>query len=257
MVITKKSEEQIKDDIFNLFSQCRSETSPNRKPVLSSQLSENIFIWCRDFVFKNEAENMGEEIFKFSMRITKEDSKANIPMEKDGFLKYIYTSLKREKAGYYRKYKSREAEDAIRMKECFLGRKLTEDESSQLISIWFKNLEHIEMINENDPLNEYLLKYDTEIIQNAINSVLDKTQERSRDCYKALFTLFCFENDLKMLYPILDIEILKACQEDLKKPKQYEIYQKYHPEAKQDSAGVRASMMLNDFRNKIKIYLND
>ena len=288
MAMNSKTEDQIKDDIFKLYSQCKSETSSDRKPVLSSQLSENIFLWCKKYLLKEEAENMGVEIFKFSMRIIKEDSKANIPMEKTAFFKYLYSSLKREKAGYYRdnesgiiniskerKAKLRKAEDTIRMRECILGRGLTSDEHSQCINGWFKNHEYNKLVKYihignlpesdknsmispyNDPSDIYLLEHDTKVVMEAIKSVLNKKQVRSRDCYKSLFTLFCFENDLKMLYPALDNEILKSCQEEQKKPKKYEIYQKYHPETKKDSAGVRSSDMLKDFLNDLKIYLKD
>ena len=85
--------------------------------------------------------------------------------------------------------------------------------------------------------------------------LLDKKQERSRNCYKALFTLFGFENNLQALYPVLDSGILESCQEEIKKPKQYEIYLKYHPEVKKASAGVRASNMLTDFLDALKLYL--
>ena len=285
MAIHNKTEEQIKDAIYNLFTRCRTEKSPDRKPVLTSQLCEKIFIWCRDYLFTNEAEKLGLEIFNFTMRIVREDSKANIPTDKKEFIKYLFSSLKKERAGYYRKYESglikitkenkskiKAVEDTIRMKECFLGRNLTEDEQSQCISKWFKKQEYIDLKNKiyanspsdidkvgvyDDPLNTYLLKIDTEIIQKAVKLVLDKKQERSKDCYKELFTLFCFENNLDMLYPVLDNEILEACYEYQQKPKQYEIYLKYHPEAKKASAEAIASKMLKDFINDLKENLDN
>jgi hypothetical protein len=104
---------------------------------------------------------MGLEITKVISRFIKEETISRVPQDKDGFFKYLSTSIEREKAGYEREYndnekikipkekkrKLREAEDFIRMKESSLGRKLTADERSQSISKWFNNHEYVDLLN--------------------------------------------------------------------------------------------------------------
>jgi hypothetical protein len=241
---------------------------------------------------------MGLEITKVISRFVKSETISKVPQDKDGFFKYLSASIKREKAGSHRKYndtenikipkekkrKLRELEDFIRMKESQLGRELTADERSQSISKWFKSNEYVELLNaknvggflhtDNDgnktdilnstvaptdnPLNEYLKKTEMETIREAVESVLEKRQERSRDCYRALFTLHCIENykDFECLYPVLDKNVIAACQNG-KNPNQYEIYQKYHPKAKQSSAEAMASKNLSEFLSDIETCLKN
>jgi len=183
-----------------------------------------------------------------------------------------------------KKRKLKEVKDFIRMEESQLGRTLTTDEQIQGISKWFKitekeAIERLELINikyvkslsytdddENkeievadthseNPLDEYITKIDMETVQEAVNSVLEKKQERARDCYRALFTLYCLKNDLRELYSFLDNEIIDAFHKAKKKPKQYEIYMKYHPEVDKKSAEAQASINLKEFLRDIEIYL--
>ena len=305
----KITEDEIKDDIFNIYSKCKNEASRDRRQVLSGQLCEKIFIWCRDYHFGKtagdgtdypikEAEKMGEEIFQVSIRIVKEKSKANVPVEKDGFFQYLKKALDRGKAYYYResesgiikipkekKMKLKKAENVIKMKESYLGRTLTNDERVKCVSEWFNAQEYTDILNtkrirsiefvyenneidllntvvtplypgntSNDPSGDYIAGVNTEIYREAIQSVLQRRQERTRACCKALFTLYFFEKykDLEGLIPVLDSEILEACRKDREKPNQYEIYLKYHPEAKKDSAAVRASETLQKFLHDLK-----
>ena len=191
-----------------------------------------------------------------------------------------------------KKVKLREVEDFIRMKESLLGRKLTDDEKSTGISKWFKNQEYVDLLNalnlgsisfsggdesnemdalnlkaipvyntgiSDDPLDEYLLKFNTETICETIKFALDKKQERSKKCYRALFTLYCIENikNYEGLYPVLDKNILESCQEDGKKPTQHEIYQKYHTKAQKNSADAMASKNLKEFLSDIETLLKE
>jgi hypothetical protein len=110
----------------------------------------------------------------------------------------------------------------------------------------------------DNPLDEYIKKADMAIIREAVKSLLDKKQERSRDCYRALFTLHCIENykAFEELYPVLDKNVLETCK-DGKNPNQYEIYQKYHPKAQKPSAETMASTNLKEFLNDIETYLKE
>ena len=189
------------------------------------------------------------------------------------------------------KSKLKAAEDLIRMQESNLGRKLIEDERSQCISKWFKNQEYLTIekavtigslsvcIDEdgerdhlnspavsltagnssNDPLYEYIFNERKKEIIDAVQFLLDKKQKRSRPCYQSLFTLHCIEElkDFEFLYPVLDHKILKTWHKDGKKPRQFEVYQKYHPNASRNSAEARASEMAHEFLDNLKAYFKD
>lgn len=303
MKVRKRTEEQQKDLIFNIFSKCQNESASSRRQIHYSVLCEQIYRWYKDYL-SVDVDKMGLEIAHVINRFLKDSNISKIPGDKDGFFKYLNTAVNREKAGYHRNYnekdtiripkekkvKLRQIEDFIRMKESLFGRKLTSEEKNTGISKWFKNQEYIDLLNaqnisgihlscgnenketdvlnskvapvyntgiSNDPLDEYLSKLDTEVIRKAIKSALDKKQKRSRECYKALFTLHCVENvkNYEGLYPVLDKNILASCQKDGKRPKQYEIYQKYHPTVQKNSADAMASKNLKDFISSIETLL--
>ena len=299
----KRTEEQQKDYIFNIISKCHSETSSSRLQVYYPLLSEQIFIWYRDYL-SIDVDNMGLEIAKVINHFIADKYISKIPDDKNGFFKYLNTSIKNEKAGSFYKYnekdtikipkekkqKLREVEDFIRMRESQLGRKLTSDEKTQGISKWFRKQEYNDLLNainissisittddenkeidilnfvttpvydaliSNNPLDEYIRKTDKEIVREAIKTVIGKKQERSRDCYRALFTLHCIESykDFEKLYPVLDSQILKAWLKEGEKPKQFEIYQKYHPKVQKTSAEAMASKNLIEFLIDIEALL--
>ena len=296
----KRTEEQQKDHIFAIFSKCRSETAPDRLQIYYPTLCGEIYLWYKDFLSVNVNE-MGVEITKVINCFTKVGNKSNIPNDKDGFFKYLTSSIKREKiSSHYefdenaiinipkeKKRKLKEVEGFIRMKESQLGRKLTTEEQIQGISKWFKKQEYVDLLNLinvgsisyasndgknkidalnnadipfNDPLfSEYKTKTDMETVQEAVKSLLDKKQERSRDCYRALFTLYCIENykDFEKLYPVLDSQILKTWQKGGKNQNQYEIYQKYHPNTLKSSAEAMASTNLREFLNALENSLKE
>ena len=187
------------------------------------------------------------------------------------------------------KIKLRNIKDVLWMQESNLGRKLTDDEKSQCISKWFKKQEYIDLANasnigsltftakdtENevdllnttatslcsestpDSLDDYLSKINTNIILQAVESVLDNKQERSRDCYRALFTLHCIENckDFEALSPVLDQKIIKKCRESAEKLNKYEVYREYHPNVAENSAQASSSALLANFLRDLEAYL--
>ena len=293
----KRTEEQQKDYILDIFSKCHSETASSRLQTYYPTLCEQIYLWYRDYL-SVDVDKMGLEITKVIKRFIKDENLSKIPQDKDDFFKYLNASINKEKAGYYREYnekdtikipkdkkrKLREVEDFIRMKESQLGRKLTNDEQIQGISKWFKKQEYIDLLNaknvgsisypgndENseidalnyidtlstDPIDEYIIKTDMETVRKAVKSLLDKKQERSRDCYRALFTLHCIKNEIKGLYPILDQEIIDTFHKYGKKPKQYEIYLKYHPGIDKNSAEALSSKNISEFLKDIETCLKE
>ena len=289
----KRSEEQQKDYIFNIFTKCRSETASSRLQVYYPILCEQIYIWCRDYLHIIEIDKMGLEIAQVINRFIKKEIISKIPDDKDSLFKYLNASIKNVKAGYFLEYneedsikipkdkkqKLRQLDDYIRGQESVLGRKLTSDESMQGISRWFKKQEYIDLWNAKDvdsinrPSNddsnetnnldriestiedECILNNDLKAIQAAIMSVLSKKQAKTRDCYKALFTLYCIKNNLKGLYPFLDQEVIDDFYRNDKKQKQYEIYLKYHPDADKSSAEALASQLLKEFRRDLAVFL--
>ena len=185
--------------------------------------------------------------------------------------------------------KLRKVKEYIIGKESQLGRKLTLEEKNQGISKWFKKQEYNDLLNSmnvgsflftsndgdnevdvlnlkaapidnahvyDDPLDEYILKYEIKNEQEVIMAVLAKKQERARDCYKALLTLFCIKKGFRELYPVLDQEIIDDFHKNGNIPKQFEIYQKYHPKITNiNSAGVMASALLKELLADIVTYL--
>jgi hypothetical protein len=245
----KQNEELLINKIFSVFSNSLNE--PLRQQVYLGQLSSLIFNWCRDYL-NFDINDLGVEIVDISKRLLKDQSNANIPHDKEGFLKYLLSSLKSGKCEYIRNYEKRNHDDIIRMKESHLGRKLTEDERISSIDKWYDYENAIEKVGtsifgakiDGNPQTDYLNSADTAIILEAIKTILSQKQERSRDCYKALLTLHCVDNI--DLHPVLDSQIVEAWKQNGEKPKQYEIYQKHHPEASKGSSEAMASKNLKE-----------
>jgi hypothetical protein len=304
----KRTEEQQKDLIFDIFSKCHSETASGRLQVYYPTLCEQIYLWYKDYLCV-DVDKMGLEIANVINRFIKDENMSKIPNDKNGFFYYLNTSISREKADSYREYdenqeiriprekkrRLRELKDFISMKESQLGRKLTSDEQIKGISKWFnisekkareylklviyKNVSSLDINDNNgeennildsedlkppylsysyeEPESIFFTNFNMSIIREAVKYLLDKKQKRSKDCYRALFTLYCIKNDLRVLYPILDQEIINSSHNVGKKLKYYEIYLKHHPGIDKDSAQAEASTNLHEFLNDIKTYLKE
>lgn len=148
METSKKTEDQLIDDIFNIFCQFNEEESSDRNKVYLARFTEAIFYWCK-ILSKDEVVKIGEEIYKISKRIINKEGKLKIPKDKPGFIKYIKTSLNHS---YFRmkqsekelihipkgkKQKLKEIDDTIIMHEHMQGRNLSENEKIRIIAIWF------------------------------------------------------------------------------------------------------------------------
>jgi ribosomal protein L13E len=142
----KRTEEQQKDLIFDIYSKWREEPSNDRLFNYYRDLCKQIYLWCKSYYRK--IHNMGEEIAVVTIRIMK--NKENIPTDKKSFFNYLSKALKNEKPNFLRKYntedikipkeiksKIKNAEDVLRMKERNLGRALTKEEQIQTISDWY------------------------------------------------------------------------------------------------------------------------
>ena len=193
-----------------------------------------------------------------------------------------------------KKTKLKIIKNVLQMEESNLGKKLTGDEKEQFLFKWFKfkkddYQEYIDLLSKenvgslqaiisdsetemldfllipsraemsiNAPHVDYFSKLDSLKIKNAIEAVLEKAQDRTRECYRSLFTAYCIDKsiDFDGLASLLDREILEAHLNNGESPKQREIYLKYHPAVKEESASVRASEMTKDFLAKLRSELN-
>jgi hypothetical protein len=300
-----RTEEQQKDLIYKIFSEWQESMCSDRTQTYFLQLCEQIYKWYRSYR-SNEVDDMGPEIADVIDNFMNRDKKLNIPKDKDGFLKYLNTSLKNKRRIYLRKFDEndiiripkktiKDVEKFIEKKESDAGRTLTTDQRIKIVSEWYniserKTIEYLKLINKksvsrldsfnNDceeknildskelkppylsnfyekPESAFFTNFKMANIREAVNSLLDKKREKTRDCYRALFTLYCIRNckDFEKLYPVLDKSILEAWQKDGKEPNQHEIYQKYHPKVGKKSAEVMASTNLGEFLNDIETYL--
>ena len=296
----RKTEEQLKTEIFTLYLHCIEETSSDRRQVGFNRIFEALIPWC-SFYLHIKADEMGKEIFYVVQRLIN-GKNANIPKDENKFFMYLKKALYTTKNEYDRNNqtiqtgisrdnlrKLKAIDTIIAMKEGNLGRKLTGNERIQCISQWLPLGKYIELINDKNASgldirlsnnnDEEMSLLDMNVksifsanasteyqasqnegleIKNALELALNKTQKRSRECYRSLFTAYCIDNSAvsESLLPLLDNDVIDKFVKDKVKPKQYEIYQKHHPEAAKASAEAMASKMASDFIEKMKNILN-
>ena len=297
-----KTEEELKNDIFNTFSQLCNEPVSDRRQVYFTRFCELVWEWCTDFIFtktdikgerQKKARKMGVEIYNVMRYVAHEKGNADVPKEKNIFLGYLKSALYKAKAAYYRDpYNESDTLKSPRIcidmnkliteKESYAGRELSEGEKIHLIAQWFGKPEksakkYLEMINRENtgslwkddevidvptspshPLDNYFSALDCQYIRQAFEDALAKRQEKTRECNRALFTARCIEkapNHLKGLTSVLDTEILNEYNKTGTVPNLYKVYSKYHPDRKQESAAVSASVALGKLLEDMKTYL--
>jgi len=301
MVKQCKTEDQLKAEIFGIYTHYTSESPSDRRQVNFVRIYDKIITWCKVYL-RIEADEMGEEIYRVVQRLIKNSDK-KVPKDENKFNGYLRAALINAKKEYYRnisiaqediprdiKYKLKLVKDLIAYKESYAGQKLTETQRRQYISELFNPEEYSELLKftnigrlefnfnnsdeddtfdilnsevksifaENDshnPQDEYFTKLRGKGTSEIIENVLQGMQERSRECYRSLFTLFCINKSLltEYLIPFLDNKILETYQENGKKPEQQEIYLKYHPRVQKGSAAARSAQMLKDFLDRLEI----
>jgi len=281
-----KTEEELKYDIFKTYSEFYDESSPDRKPIYFQKFWAATHLWYTNYFFKEEECPFCFEIRKALERILKERKK-----ERDDFFPRLITSLFNARNEYYRNggflekpkdiYKPKRFKDIwkiLEMKESNLGRKLSNLEEVQTISLWYqipedkvwKIMDKMQTIggeawsldteikgDEDDntgnmyefiksetlnPLEELAAKSSRQIYCDAVKSIIESNHGIKRKCLSALFTLHCYENKILFdeIIPILDGEILKLCEENEKKYTDKEVYMIYNPIK---SAGESASRL--------------
>ena len=250
-------------------------------------MGEEIYIVCKRMLKEESKANIPKEKTEFIKYLYSaiKNEKANYHRTyESGIIK-----IPKEK-----KSKLKDIENVLKMEESNLGRKLSFEEKSQFLYNWFKfnkndYQKYVDLLNKKyvgsisviddtqpDILNmlanahhdkdiniqdDNLFSQNIKALCEAVKNVLEKKQLRTRDCYKALFTLYCIDNhsdiaELEGLTSVLDNELLEVYRNENKKPTQRDIYKKYHSEAKVNSAEVRASETLSIFLSDLRQYLN-
>ena len=282
MAKQQKTEDQLKADIFNVYTRYLDEPSSDRRQVYFVQLCDFIFRWCKNYLYKKDTDEMGVEITKTVLSIIK------IRKEEMDFFGYLINSLGNAQKQYNRSSVKgftkaprilKNIEKILSEREGNIGRKLSANERVHCLCNWYswpekKSLEWLKLLdrkfegddelgNEN-PKNvpivtigiedDFITRLDVRVVKEALEHLLQNTQDRTRECYRSLFTMYCIDKSMvaEDLIPLLDNEIFEAYRKDGKKPNNYEIYLKYHPEVKKESAWVRASDMLNAFLKKLR-----
>jgi len=101
-----------------------------------------------------------------------------------------------------------------------------------------------------NPEKSFFVELNMKTVRECVKAILDKEKEKRRECCRALFTLCCIENDwvCRELLPVLDSDILASSILDKsERPTQKEIYLKYYPDNKEDSASVSSTRMIKEF----------
>jgi hypothetical protein len=271
----ENKKEQIKNRIFDIVIKYRNEASSDQRQVYFAQLWEQIKLWGKIHLYYN-TEDMGKELFHVTKGIVKIKD-----FQKDKFLRYLNRSLKRARIQHELRFESsiiripkkllklEAEEDIIRAKEKQFNRKLTEKERIKYRNIWVKKENAKETIDISYPnidkdisgiqVDNLIINDKIEKMIEGINCVIDKRQDRSRDCYRALFTVYCIRKKkyFAALDPVLDQEILGIWKENGKIPKQSAVYMAYHKNKKlaDKSAESRSSNIIDDLNKRIKKYL--
>jgi hypothetical protein len=104
-----KSEEALKDDIFNDYSEYISEPSHDRRGVIFARFHKSIIEWCYGYLYNKvvnaelqirEANLFYVEIYEALERLVKNE--VTVPKEKNNFFAYLRTTLDNAKNEYYR-----------------------------------------------------------------------------------------------------------------------------------------------------------
>jgi len=156
--------------------------------------------------------------------------------------------------------KYKEIRDNILYPHNLEDNKQQDDEGKNIDPLNFQNVKSVfdnpESTNKFDVSPEKMREAVTYVLEN-------KRQKRTRDCNRALFTVWCIKKEtpdyyLDILAPVLDSDLLKTYRESGIKPTLYETYLKYHPERREgseNSVESNASSDLGKFLDDLRIYL--
>jgi hypothetical protein len=278
----KRTEEELKAEILNLYCQYHEESSSDRRQVYYGRLCELVYSWCRDHIYKKEADEMGVEIAEAVINCVEKDKMSN-----EVFIKYLRESLNNAYLQFLRKKvegplkitrKIKDIKKLINSEEKERGGKeLTEDECIQCISDWLhidekKARDYVERMdrifisntcadgdNNNDivdsieshylkPQDEIFAEEEVMLIKDALEAVLSKSKKK-KPFRRALLTWRCIEyfKDYEKFLPVLDVETIEDYKKNGVIPNQFEIYMKCYPDAKESTAKANASDYKNEF----------
>ena len=262
---------------MTIYSRYLNEPSADRRQVYFGQICDVVIRWCTSYL-GIKAQEMGIEIYSAVQRLVKEKN-TNVPKEANEFFRYLKTVLYAAEKEYYRNFaessitiprdirkRLKNIDEIITAKESNAGRKLFEDERRQCISEWFGIAEYTALMNLRNTgsldftyHDDSFSQLDLSDIKDALEQVLQDTQGRTRECYRALFTGYCIDKSINFdsFYELLNNEIVEEYRISKEKPTQNVIYLKYHPGVTKNSAEASASKMVKDLLNRLRAIMKE
>ena len=273
---------KLKSEIAEFYTKYHEDPSPDRQKTYLEKIFLGVYNWCKSNVFYSKTDKMSLEIIETVKRCVEREK-----MPPEDFIKYLGTALYNAKNEYERNdienhiretALNKNIRNLIKMWESKANRKLEQYELINLISEWYginekkarayldgkfirstaddDNEEELDNIKSAypQPETEAIEDNNAEIIKNALETVINEYQDKMEPFYRALFTMRYIKNNknYERLRPILSADILEMFEQNGKIPTQYEVYMKYHPNAKKSTAETNASQMSKKFYTDIK-----
>ena len=150
MNIHNKTEKQYMNDIYSKYSQLINESSSDRRQTYFAQFIDYVFRWSIAYYYYKSTYTFATEIMQVLQRLNDNEKSSRSFETQDSFFRYLKVSLKMAKLENIRKRedniihiprekleKLKEMENAIRMEELELVRKLSPYEKETKVSEWF------------------------------------------------------------------------------------------------------------------------
>ena len=287
----KETEETQKTNILVTYTKYHEEPLPDRQKVDLGQLEKWVFKWCRGYIFHKETEKMGVEIVETVQRCANKNKPPEEFLDdlKTSLYDAKSLSYRNKVEGVLREPRIiRNFRRIIEMEEANEGRILPQDERVNRIRRYIpmreKTIrEHLESmdrkfinyVHDSDdedeavealaghslssqgtisvPEDEAMEDSIALIFMNVMENFLNKAQDRTKDCDKAICTLFCIKEikNYQKIRPILDEDILKRWESG-EQLTQADIFSDYHPDVNKKTAESGASERLAKFKKSFE-----
>ena len=291
MEIQKKTEKELKTEILAAYTKYLKEPLSDRRKVYLGQLEEWVYKWCRGYVFHEETEEIGVEFVMTVKRCAEKGKPPEVFLKYLGkslgnarneyYRNDIEGSLKETRI-------IKEFRKIIAKEESNIGRQLTQDECVNCllrhIPMREKTIrEHLKSMdrkfqplndkgNGNDDVDEEVDQFLTaretvsapqdeskqdsiaDIFMNVMEDVLHEAQGRTKECDRAIYTLYCIKKNInyQKIRPILDREILETRESGGRLPSQADIFLDYHRGIDMKTAESGASGRLAILKKSLK-----
>jgi len=286
----EQTEEELRTEILVYYTKHLEEPSPDRRSFYLEQLQKSTFKWCR-LIFKKKTEEMGVEIVKTIQYCAKNDKTPEKFLDdlRSSLNKKAKNLYLNEVKGALREPRIiRTFRRIIAMEEADEGKKLTQDERVnrilRYIPMYEKTIrEHLESmdrkfinyVHDHDdeeeivesmaghslsmqgtlsvPEDEAMEDSRARIFMNVMEDFLNKAQDRTKDCDRAICTLYCVKKirNYQKIRSILDGVILKKW-ENGEQLTQADIFLEYHRDVDKKTAESGASERLAKFKKSLE-----